>query len=192
MYTLSLKISISIFQKGTAFMDVFTEQLVRRPSDGKTAALRMLIMLGTVILAAACILFMLMGFVIVFLLIFAVIYAGFYLFSGLNVEYEYIITNGEIDIDKIIAKRKRKRLITAKPSKFERFGKLSDAADVSGITVVEAKGYSDDDTAEDYYIDFQHDSFGAVRLIFTPSKRTLEAIVPFLPRAVKVEYEKNK
>ncbi|MGN0603428.1 MAG: hypothetical protein ACI4I2_05570 [Oscillospiraceae bacterium] len=171
-------------------MDVFVEQLVKKPADGKTLALKILIAFGVILVSLFCLYLMLIGIVIALLLIFAAIYGGFYLISGLNAEYEYIVTNGEIDIDKIIAKRKRKRLITAKPSKFEAFGKLADAEAVSGITVVEANGIADEE-AEDYYIDFTHDSFGKVRLIFTPTERTLEAVTPFLPRPVKVEYDRK-
>ncbi|MGN0553398.1 MAG: hypothetical protein ACI4I1_08440 [Oscillospiraceae bacterium] len=171
-------------------MDIFVEQLVRKPADGKSTALKLLIVFGVVVVSLFCLYLTLIGIVIALLLIFAAIYGGFYLISGLNSEYEYIVTNGEIDIDKIIAQRKRKRLITAKPSKFEAFGKLADAAPVSGITVVEANGISKEE-AEDYYIDFTHDSFGKVRLIFTPTERTIEAITPFLPRLVKMEYDKK-
>lgn len=175
---------------GQNIMDVFVEQLVKKPADGKSTALKILIAFGVILVSLFCLYLMLIGIVIALLLIFAAIYGGFYLISGLNAEYEYIVTNGEIDIDKIIAKRKRKRLITAKPSKFEAFGKLADAAPVSGITVVEANGIADEE-AEDYYIDFTHDSFGKVRLIFTPTERTLEAVTPFLPRPVKVEYDRK-
>lgn len=43
------------------------------------------------------------------------LYGGYILITNMSVEYEYIVTNGEMDIDKIIAKRRRKRLITVKP-----------------------------------------------------------------------------
>lgn len=171
-------------------MDVFVEQLVKKPANGKTLALKILIVFGVIVVSAFCLYLALLGIILAILLIFAAIYGGFYLITGLNAEYEYIVTNGEIDIDKIIAQRKRKRLITAKPSKFEAFGKLADAPAASGITIVEANGIADED-AEDYYIDFMHDSFGKVRLVFTPTERTIEAITPFLPRTVKVEYERK-
>lgn len=171
-------------------MDVFVEQLVKKPANGKTLALKMLIVFGVIAVSAFCLYLALLGIILAILLVFAAIYGGYYLITGLNAEYEYIITNGEIDIDKIIAQRKRKRLITAKPSKFEAFGKLADAPAVSGITIVEASGIADED-AEDYYIDFMHDSFGKVRLVFTPTERTVEAITPFLPCPVKAEYERK-
>lgn len=45
----------------------------------------------------------------------------------MSVEYEYIVTNGEMDIDKIIAKRRRKRLITVNARTFERFGPFKES-----------------------------------------------------------------
>lgn len=171
-------------------MDVFVEQLVRKPSDGKSTALKLLVAFGVVIISFFSLYLMLIGIFLAIFFIFAAIYGGIYLIQGFNAEYEYIVTNGDIDIDKIIAKRKRKRLITVKCSKIEAIGKLENAPDVSGITIVEASGISDDE-AEDYYADLVHDSIGKVRLIFTPTERTLEAITPFLPRLVKVEFDKN-
>ncbi|UKI37385.1 MAG: DUF6106 family protein [Clostridiales bacterium] len=38
-----------------------------------------------------------------------VVYGAYILITHFNVEYEYILTNGDIDIDKIIAKKKEKK-----------------------------------------------------------------------------------
>ena len=92
-------------------MDVFVEQLVKKPANGKTLALKILIVFGVIIVSAFCLYLALLGIILAILLIFAAIYAGFYLITGLDAEYEYIVTNGEIDIDKIIAQRKRKRQV---------------------------------------------------------------------------------
>lgn len=40
----------------------------------------------------------------------AVIFGAYKLFLRLNIEYEYTITNGTMDVDKIIAKSSRKRM----------------------------------------------------------------------------------
>ena len=45
----------------------------------------------------------------------------------MNVEFEYVLTNGDIDVDKIIAQRKRKRLVSVKCSSFEELGKYKAA-----------------------------------------------------------------
>ena len=172
-------------------MDIFVEQLVKKPADGKTMALKILIGFLSALITAVSVFLMLIGIMLAFLLACAALYGGFYLISGLDCEYEYILTNGEIDVDKIIAKRKRKRLITVKSSAFERFGKLEDAPEVeNGVTIVRVNGISKEN-AEDYYADFNHASLGEVRLIFTPEEKVVEGIKPFLPRPVRVEFDRK-
>lgn len=179
------------YSKTEVKMDIFVEQLVRKPSDGKTTALKVLIAAGMVIVTVLCVLLMFIGFAFGIIIAAGAIYGGIYLMTGLDAEYEYIVTNGEMDIDKIIAKRKRKRLITAKASSFERFGKLSGAPQAgSGVTVVKADGISSENT-ETYYADFTHPSMGNVRLIFSPEEKVVDGLKPFLPRLVKAEFERS-
>jgi hypothetical protein len=172
-------------------MDTFVEQLVKKAPDGKTTALKVLVAFAMVVLCALCLLAMFMGFAFAIMVAAGVIYGGIYLITGFDAEYEYIVTNGEIDIDKIIAKRKRKRLITAKASKFDSFGKLSGAKEPSkDATVVKVDG-TGTGAGESYYADFTHSAMGSVRLIFTPDERVIEGIVPYLPRLTRAEYERS-
>lgn len=172
-------------------MDIFVEQLVRKPSDGKTTALKILIAAGMVIITGLCVMLMLMGFAFGIIVAAGALYGGFYLMTGLDVEYEYIVTNGEMDIDKIIAKRKRKRLITAKASSFEKFGKYSDAPQIgSGVTIVKADGICKEQT-ETFYADLTHPSIGSVRLIFSPTEKIVDGLKPFLSRTARAEFERS-
>jgi len=173
-------------------MDVFVEQIVKKPSAGKDTALKILIGAGTALLGAACIFVFL--FIIPFaglglLLLFGICYGGYFLLTNLDCEYEYIVTNGDIDIDKIVAKRKRMRLITAKANTFEAFGEYNGSTPpaAEGATVVNAAGINEfgGDT-KTCYADFKHASAGDVRLIFTPEEKVIEAITPFLPAAVRI------
>lgn len=172
-------------------MDIFAEQLVKKEADGKTIALKILIGILTALVAAAAVFFMLIGLPIVLLAGIGAVYGGYYLFTGLDCEYEYIMTNGDIDVDKIIAKRKRKRLITAKVSLFDRFGRLEDAPEVSGgATIVKVDGLCAEAT-ELYYADFIHQTIGETRLIFSPTEKIVEGIVSFLPRNTRIEYNRT-
>ncbi|MBQ3162089.1 MAG: hypothetical protein IJC04_08190 [Oscillospiraceae bacterium] len=176
-------------------MDIFVEQIVKKAPNGKDTAKKVLIVLCTCLLAAV------LAFVMMFmpafsgvalLLLFGVMYGSYYLITGIDVEYEYIVTNGEMDIDKIIAKRKRSRLITGKVSSFEAFGKYADAPDIdSSVTIVSAVGTSLSGVeTEEWYADFTHPSAGKVRLIFSAEDKVIEAIRPFLPRQLKVNLNK--
>ena len=171
-------------------MDVFVEQIVKKEVSGKDWALRIIIGIGMGVLGAVSLFVLLFVFPLLgMLLLFATIWGGYFLITGTDCEYEYIVTNGEIDIDKIIAKRKRVRLITAKASSFEAFGEYKNAPDIDGgVTTVSAVGT---DGGEVYYADFKHPSAGNVRLIFSPSEKVIEAITPFFSRQLKISLRKN-
>ena len=56
---------------------------------------------------------------IAFLLLAGMGYGLWWLLTSLNIEYEYSVTNGDIDIDQITAKRKRKRIVSVSGAKIE-------------------------------------------------------------------------
>ncbi|MCH5348026.1 MAG: hypothetical protein J1E40_01760 [Oscillospiraceae bacterium] len=174
-------------------MDIFVEQIVKKITNGKDMALKILIII------AMCVLTLISLFVFFFIMpVFGFVvfsgamWGGYYLFTNLDCEYEYIVTNGEIDIDKIIARRKRVRLITAKASAFEAFGEYDSAPEIDDdVTIVSAVGSNESDAeTKIYYADFKHASAGSVRLIFSPEEKVIDAIVPFLPRQLKVNFKK--
>ena len=174
-------------------MDVFVEQLVKKEPSGKDWTLRILIGVGMGVLTAVSLFVFLFIFPLLgLLLFFGVVWGGYHLITSTDCEYEYIVTNGEIDIDKIIAKRKRVRLITAKASAFEAFGEYKDAPDTDeAVTTVSAVGESSDGGEKVCYADFKHPSAGNVRLIFSPNEKVIEAITPFFPRQLRINMMKN-
>ncbi len=165
--------------------DFYAECLVSRAPTGGDTAKKLLIGLGTAILSAASFWFIL--FPISLFIIVGIFYGAYYLMTGVDAEYEYILTNGDLDIDKIIGKRKRKRLVSASIDTFTAFGKLSEAGDFSGTTVLAAGS-----SGEDYYADFVHKTEGNVRIIFTPNEKVLDGMELFLPRQLRVEFKKNR
>lgn len=96
-------------------LDCFAEHMVKKVPTSQEKTKKILICVLSVILVAAIAAIAVMTkFMIILILACAIIYGTYYLLSGMNIEYEYIFTNGEIDIDKIIAKRKRVHLVTIK------------------------------------------------------------------------------
>lgn len=171
-------------------MDNFHECLVTKKASGADIAKKVGIALLALILSAAVLIFLMAIFPLNIFAAGGIFYAAYYLAGNFSVEYEYITTNDEMDIDKIIGKRKRKRLITAPVGKFERFGKLEDAPSLpNGYTTVLA---SDGTDTDDYYCDFNHQSFGNVRIIFTPDEQTIENITEHLPNLLKAELRRSK
>lgn len=98
-------------------MDSFLEYLVKKKSDGKDVALR----IGIILLAVLVSLVVFAIFVSIsylrafsFFAVLCIGYGAYILLSRMDIEYEYIFTNGELDIDIIRGRRLRKRLTTVK------------------------------------------------------------------------------
>jgi hypothetical protein len=163
-------------------MDIFHEQIVKKPTTGSRLAASAGIIAGFLIASALCFIFLGFLFPVNLLLIAGLIYLCWYIVTGMSIEYEYILTNDDLDIDKIIAKRKRKRLISIKMSSFSDIAVLTnDNANAGDKTLVDCAGTE----FKAYAVDFKHDKMGECRLVFTPSDDMLEAIVKVMPRPLR-------
>ncbi len=169
-------------------MDNFSEQLVKRQRTSSDNAKRAVVIFGgiavTILLIAVSVAFMgSMLAILGILLAIAAVYLIVSTIQSMDVEYEYTFTNGELDVDKIIAKRKRTELITAEVRKFTAFGRYSDdLPETEDMTVVLT---SDNIASHEYYADFIHEEYGQTRLVFSPDERMLENINKFLPAKLK-------
>jgi len=105
-------------------MDIFIERIVAKKRDMKDNLISVGVILGSLLLF-----FILLNIPVVSQLI-NQLGLGIFIFAGLvylsyrvivsrNVEYEYILTNGDLDIDKITAKRKRKRIFSGSCKEFD-------------------------------------------------------------------------
>jgi len=159
-------------------MDRFSEQLVERAADKKTAFLKGLVVAGAllvlVLLVLVCI--FLQYSITLFCLVAGagVIWLAKYLLEGLNVEYEYIVTNDDLDIDKIVGRRKRKRLISVDLKSVDEFAPYLNETELrSDLTVL-----ADDGTGYDmWYVFIDTESNGKIAIIFNPDDRTIKNIV---------------
>ena len=103
--------------------DVFNEQIVKRHGNfsdnvkraGIVALVAVIFLVSFTFLGAFAVI---MGAVAVF--------GGMYLLSFLNVEYEYVYTNGELDIDVIYNRSRRKRLFSVAVKDFEIMAHVED------------------------------------------------------------------
>lgn len=172
-------------------MDNFEEQLVKRSETSADKAKRLiLIIVGvffTVVIAGLAVLQLTKPIFAMLGLILAAVagYGTYFAVQGSYVEYEYTFTNGELDVDKIVAKKKRTAMVSTDIKKFTAFGKYTDGMDESeDMTVVIA---SDNIASHEYYADFQHEEYGLTRLIFAPDERILDNIKKSLPPQLKRE-----
>lgn len=174
------------FNRKDINMDTFKEQLVRKLPDKSDTIKKILILAAACIVAVFCFLFFIGTAFPFFGVIFAggAIYGGYYLITNTMIEYEYILTNGELDVDKIIAQRSRKRLATLKLNTVLEFGEADGNVDTSSCqTVINA--FDNDPETTDYYIRLNHSSLGSTVLVFSPTEEMLEQIKNCLPRNLR-------
>lgn len=177
-------------------MDTFSEELVIKKNDRKDIAKLVLYLLA---IFSAPALFLLLGslvnpyFVIVAICaFFFAIYGSYYLVTGLYREFEYAVTNSNITIDKVIAKRNRKRVISVDIKRFNTLRKYkeSDVAKKKYKKIFNASITADGDDV--YAAELHLDKFGGeCLLLFSPSEKTLEAMRPYLKNTIKLELFKS-
>lgn len=161
-------------------MDTFAEQLVTKTQNSSDSIKKIIVLAGGGVIVAL-LLYLTFIFPLTFILAAGAAYAIYLLFTGLNIEYEYTVTNGILDIDKIIAKRKRVNMISADIKNFTAFREYSQAVEPFSGTTVSAVG----GTEKSHYAELTDESNGSMRLIFSPNEKILDCIRPYLPRNLK-------
>jgi hypothetical protein len=118
------------------------------------------------------------------------IWLTWFLYGLQNIEYEYILTNSDLDIDKITAKRSRKRLISLSVSNFTDWKKADEVTEKpANATLIDVSG----DKGDVFIADCTHDRLGKIRLRFTPNDEFGENLEKVFPRELKLKLrQKNK
>ena len=117
------------------------------------------------------------------------IYFSFRLAKKLEIEYEYTFTNGELDIDKIIAQRKRKRLISFNVNQITEFGIWDDDMEVEADSTMVLASDTSGKTKE-FNMIFKHREYGDTTVFFSPNDRLIEMMLPYIPREIRSEFSK--
>ncbi len=160
--------------------DTFFEQIVPIKKDGKSLA----IIFG--ILCLAFFLIFLAFFYLTsvfFFFLFGIGFGAWWLISKLNVEYEYIITNGTIDIDKITNKSSRKRILTFELGGVTRLEKYSPAA-VANIPQKELVFACNKSDPNAYLMVANRMGKGTVNVVFSPNDKIKSAVEKFAPKFI--------
>lgn len=165
--------------------DFFVEYIVKRRSTTQSVLAKVGIVVAAIVAALALMLFSgYLGDFSMFGTLAAIgaLYGGYYLLTGMSIEYEYIVTNGEMDVDKIIAQRKRRRLMTINFREAEAFGRFK-AVEHTGKTYgMRLFACDADDSQNLWYVTSRVKDKGLALLVFNGHDRVLEALKPFLPR----------
>lgn len=169
-------------------MDTFFEQITSMKKGVKSILVLLLIWIAAIILSTACFIFLFPTFL--FFIAFAGILYGAVKLSLLqNVEYEYILTNGELDIDKITAKSSRKRMITFACKDIQRIEKFNPSAPPV-INDAKTEIYCNLDDENACFVLVNHSKRGKLIVVFAPDARMRQGMSGSVPRIVSGDFFK--
>lgn len=166
--------------------DLFFEQIVPMKITGAKLALIIVIFVSALLLCLGIIVLSMivpMVVLIEILAIVGIIYGAYKLCQKFFIEYEYIVTNSDLDIDLIIARNTRKRLITIDLKNITALGKYNENAFAN--KTFSKKYFCCNKDAELMYIECKHKKQGNVLLVFSPNEKLLEAITKTVPNYAK-------
>ncbi len=159
--------------------DVFKEQIVKKIPSSKDNLKR-----AGIIILAIVVSFIAMSLVpgFSFFVIAGAGFGAYYLTSNMNQEYEYIFTNGELDIDVIYNKTRRKRMYSGMVKDFEIMAHVEDKAHVGDFNSAnETKDFSSGKVNENTYAFLVSYKGKRLKVIFEPNEVLFKAISTTLP-----------
>lgn len=160
--------------------DTYIEKIVKCKPPKSAGIVKVLM----IILCILSIVFILIPYVGVFLIA-AVIVATVFVFKKYDYEYEYSFIGGELDVDKIIARSKRKRLGTFDFHRTELVAPVG-SQEALRLEMGKYKTFSYVSNMEDatVYVAYTMNNNEMVRLFFEPSEEMLKEIEYICPRKV--------
>ncbi|MDI3478472.1 MAG: hypothetical protein PWQ59_1997 [Thermoanaerobacterium sp.] len=164
-------------------MDVFIEKLVKKQKTSKD----MLKALGLILLSLVVVFFIIplipfvKGFLIFFIV--AIPFFAYYVIRWQNIEYEYAYTNGELDVDRIVAESRRKRLLSVDCKDFEIVAKVSSDkySDEYRKIPNKVEAVSSMTSPDVYFAVFENGGKRTI-LYFEPNEKMIEAMWKYIPR----------
>jgi len=167
-------------------MDAFIEKIVHRKKTTKDHLVSGLIIFGSIFLALA-IMIVLTEYIMqfAFLLSVGAVYLGIRLQSRTNIEFEYLVTNGALDIDKIISQRKRVRIFSADCKEFDAIGRVKSKNYGPHVTNGAEQIFAGTNMASEslYFVNMSYKGKKTV-LFFEPDQRMLDSFRRFIPSKI--------
>jgi hypothetical protein len=112
-------------------------------------------------------------------------YGAWWLITRTNIEFEYILTSTVLDIDKIMAKRSRKRILSIDLKEISSFAPIGGNV-LENIKIIDATPNGAENGV--YAVDFDKDGT-RMRLLFAPNKKMLTEIKKASPSLVTLSPE---
>lgn len=158
--------------------DFYTEYLVRRKTP-----------LASILLVSLCAALTLISFFAIIVMPFGVIVPAvlgcvtYFVHRSVNLEYEYLYVNGDLDVDKIMAKTKRKRVFTCNMRDLEILAPAG-SAELMSFQNVKPKDYSSNIPGHKKYEMILITAGEKHRIIFEPNQTILDGVRMIAPRKV--------
>lgn len=165
-------------------MDTFIEKLITKKRTSKDSLISIGIVVAAIFLSVA-ILFIPIINSVAPVLIAAIIYFAYIFMKSTNLEFEYSVTNGDIDVDKIMAKRKRKRIFSAMTKDIEIVAKLKSDKYSSEYKNIRNKieAVSTMESNDIYFIVAPYKGERTI-VFFEPDQRMIDSFKTKMPRKV--------
>ena len=167
-------------------MESFIEKIVLKKKNSKDYLISFGIVLASFIIAFAILIIATQYIAqFAFLLAVGVVYLGFRLQSRTNVEFEYLVTNSSLDIDKIISQRKRVRIFSADCKEFEAVGRVKSKNYGPHISSGSETIFAGTNMASEslYFVTLSYKGKKTV-LYFEPDQRMLDSFRRFIPSKI--------
>lgn len=158
--------------------DFYTEQLVRRKTP-----------LTSLLLVSVCGAFTIISVLLMFFIPFGLLITAalgvltYFVHRSVNLEFEYLYVNGDLDIDKIMAKTKRKRAFSCNIRDLELIAPQG-AAELRPFANLKAKDFSSNCPDHKKYEMILVSEGTKQRIIFEPNETILDGIRMIAPRKV--------
>lgn len=158
--------------------DIYTEQLLKKQSSSKDNRIKFILIvltLGVVVMT--------LGNPLWLLGIFIMIGVDVWVFRSLNVEYEYLYINGNLDIDKIMSKSRRKKVFEMEITDLEVMGPKGEA-ELKMYQGLKTWDYSSGNAEGRQYEMIVMQNGEKKRIIFEPNDVIVDGMRMLAPRKV--------
>lgn len=170
------------------FMDFFNEWIVKRKKTAQDYMSVVITVMVAIMILYGILLQFMMNNLIYFIPveIAIVIYVAYKIIASMNVEFEYFVTNGDLDIDRIVSKKRRKKLVRIKLKDVEYFAPFEDehikvAEDVGIKKIIDASSSLD---APRLHFVIYYNNSEKTCLLFEPTDEMIENFSNYIPRAL--------
>ena len=158
--------------------DYYTEQMVKKQTDMKDMLIKAVLIAATIV-SFLIILMYPVGLLLPILMI----ALDIFLFGRLKVEYEYLFVNGELDIDKIMNKAKRKKQFSMNVADMELLAP-ADAVELRQFQNVKTYDFSSRTGQSKVYAMIVSGQGEKKKILFEPNDTIIEGFYMLAPRKV--------